>query len=41
MLQLLIEWGANIYMKNNSGKTALDIICNESFIADLLGELLL
>jgi hypothetical protein len=33
----LIEWGANIYKKNNSGKTAFDIISNEGFIADLLG----
>ncbi|XP_028403348.1 uncharacterized protein LOC114526043 isoform X2 [Dendronephthya gigantea] len=36
--ELLIEWGANIYKKNNSGKNAFDIISNEGFIAHLLDK---
>ncbi|XP_046854062.1 uncharacterized protein LOC124447210 [Xenia sp. Carnegie-2017] len=34
--ELLIEWGANIFKKNSSGKTAFEIINNEIFTSELL-----
>ncbi len=36
--QLLIEWGANVHLKNNISKTALDLIRNKDLETFLRSE---